>query len=105
SIAAGAPVFDIVRLLGTLVVDPASPLWWPIGVAMHAAIGAVWAIFYAHVFWAAFDWKPVLQGLAFSAVPALASGLVMVQRIAEMHPLVLSGQLPEPGLFAWRLGW
>ena len=44
---AGVPVFDMVRLLGTLVASPAEPLgWWPAGLALHCVAGAVWAIFY-----------------------------------------------------------
>ena len=44
--AAGLPLFDIVRGLGTLVF-PDGPLlaWWSVGMAAHAMVGALWAIF------------------------------------------------------------
>jgi hypothetical protein len=102
----GLPLGDLVRLLGTMAV-PHSPawVWWPAGLALHAMVGAIWAIFYAYFFWSTFEWSPPLQGAAFSLLPILLAGLVMVPQLGWMHPLVLSGTLPHPGLFALGHGW
>jgi hypothetical protein len=105
-IVAGVPLFDLVHLLGTMVVgqQPAW-LWWPAGLALHLGVGAVWAIFYAYFFWSTFEWKPAFQGLAFSSIPILLAGLVMLPQLGSMNALVLQGQLPRPGPFAIGDGW
>jgi hypothetical protein len=102
----GAPLGDLVRFLGTMVGGDSTPLvWWPAGLALHASVGAVWAIFYAYFFWSTFDWSPPLQGLAFSSIPIMLAGLVMLPQLASMHPLVLRGEIPRPGLFSFGIGW
>jgi hypothetical protein len=102
----GLPLGDLVRFLGTMVV-PHSPawMWWPIGLALHATVGAIWAIFYAYFFWSTFEWPPPVQGVAFSLLPILLAGFVMMPQLGWMHPLVLNGELPRPGLFALGQGW
>jgi hypothetical protein len=105
-IALGLPFGDLVRLLGTMAA-PHSPawIWWPTGLALHATVGAIWAIFYAYFFWSTFEWPPPVQGLVFSLLPILLAGLVMMPQLGWMHPLVLRGTLPHPGLFALGHGW
>ena len=103
---AGVPLGDLVHLLGTMLVGQASAgLWWSAGMALHASVGAVWAIFYAYFFWSTFEWRPPLQGLVFSFIPILLAGLVMLPQLGWMHPLVLRGELPRPGLFDIGEGW
>jgi hypothetical protein len=80
-------------------------VWWPVGMAMHATVGAIWAIFYAYFFWSTFDLRPVVQGLLFSLGPAVLAGLIMVPQMNFMHTLILEGTLPPTGLFAVKLGW
>ena len=105
-ISLGLPLFDLVYVLGTMVLGDATPwLWWPVGLAMHAAVGSIWAIFYAYFFWSTYGWPPAAQGLIFSLGPAVLAGLVMVPQMSLMHPLVLEGKLPGAGLFGVRLGW
>jgi hypothetical protein len=105
-LAAGLPVFDLVRMLGTLVLgEEAGWPWWPVGLALHALVGATWAIFYAYFFWSSWQAAPPLQGLVFSLGPALLAGLVMVPQLGLMHEGILRGALPAPGRFALRLGW
>jgi beta-glucosidase/6-phospho-beta-glucosidase/beta-galactosidase len=82
----GIPTFDIVRELGTLAAPQSDPaIWWPAGVAAHAAVGAAWAIFYAYFFWARFDWAPPLQGLAFAVLPAVLAAFVVDPQLQLMH--------------------
>jgi beta-glucosidase/6-phospho-beta-glucosidase/beta-galactosidase len=82
----GLPVFDLVRQLGTLPFPHGSAAeWWPSGIVAHAAVGAGWALFYAYFFWARFNWRPALQGLAFAVVPAVPAVLVMVPQLHLMH--------------------
>ena len=102
----GLPLFDLVFILGTMIAADARPqLWWPVGIAMHATVGAIWAIFYAYFFWSTFDWRPVAQGLLFSLGPALLAGLIMAPQMSLMHPLILQGRLLPTGLFGVNLGW
>jgi beta-glucosidase/6-phospho-beta-glucosidase/beta-galactosidase len=82
----GAPVFDLVRDLGTLPFPHGSAfLWWPAGTAAHLAVGIAWALFYAYFFWARFRWPPALQGLAFAIMPALLATFVVIPQLEQMH--------------------
>ncbi|HEY8224286.1 MAG TPA: hypothetical protein VIG25_03340, partial [Pyrinomonadaceae bacterium] len=102
----GLPLFDLVFTLGTMILGDVRPwLWWPVGMAVHATVGAIWAIFYAYFFWSTYDLRPIAQGLLFSPGPAILAGLIMVPQMGFMHPLILDGRLPAPGLFAMKLGW
>jgi len=103
---AGVPLSDLVHLLGTMLVGQTSAwVWWSAGMALHASVGAVWAIFYAYFFWSTFEWRPPLQGLVFSFIPILLAGLVMLPQLGWMHPLVLRGEMPRPGIFDIGEGW
>lgn len=105
-ISIGIPILDIVYVLGTMVLGRvAAWQWWPVGMGLHIMVGVIWAIFYAYFFWSAFDWRPAVQGLAFSLGPAVLAGLVMVPQMGWMHPLVLQGEMPHPGIFGLNLGW
>jgi hypothetical protein len=102
----GFPLFDLVFMLGTMALGRVPPWeWWPVGVAIHASVGAIWAIFYAYFFWSTYDWPPIMQGLLFSLGPAALAGLIMVPQMSFMHPLILEGRLPRAGVFALELGW
>ena len=82
----GLPSFDLVRELGTLAFPSGGAAeWWPAGMAAHATVGAAWALFYAYFFWARFRWPPVLQGLAFAALPAALAALVVYPQLQLMH--------------------
>jgi beta-glucosidase/6-phospho-beta-glucosidase/beta-galactosidase len=102
---AGLPFFDIVKLYGTLIANPAHPfLWWVTGLAVHAVAGAIWAIFYAYFFWSVLARPPAQQGLAFSIAPALITILILRPQLELMH----AGS-PAPadyaGLFGLSGGW
>ena len=102
----GVPLFDLVYVLGTMIVRRSEAWqWWLIGMSLHAAVGAIWAIFYGYFFWSEFNWSPTMQGLVFSLGPTLLAGLIMVPQMGFMHELVLHGQLPYPGVFGYRFGW
>ena len=94
-VAAGVNAFDVTHALGSLFTTHA---WWPVGMALHAFIGVIWAIFYAYFFWAELDLSPWLQGLVFAIVPAILAGIVMVPELGAMHEA-------SYGAFAWRYGW
>jgi hypothetical protein len=102
----GLPLGDLVRLLGTVTVPhSAAWIWGPIGLALHATVGAIWAIFYAYFFWSTFEWRPTTQGVVFSLIPIALAGLVMLPQLGWMHPLMLRGEIPHPGLFGLGFGW
>jgi hypothetical protein len=105
-IFAGVPLGDLVHLLGTMLVGNAPAwLWWSAGLALHAGVGAIWAIFYAYFFWSTFDAPPAVQGMLFSCIPIMLAGFVMLPQLGWMNPLVLRGELPRPGLFDIGEGW
>jgi hypothetical protein len=100
------PLFDLVRVLGTMMLGQASVWqWWPTGMLLHTAVGAIWAVFYAYFFWSTFNWRPVWQGVAFSLGPAILAGFIMVPQMSLMHPLVLRGEMPGFGPFGINTGW
>jgi hypothetical protein len=98
----GVPMFDLVRVLGTMVFGRESSAleWWPVGMAMHMMVGAIWAIFYAYFFWSFFNLSPILQGMLFALLPALLAGLIMVPQM----DLMLDGQVARFGVFAIGIG-
>lgn len=106
-IAAGLPMFDLVRTLGTMLLGDAASAWqwWTVGMFMHAVVGAIWAVFYAYFFWSLFECPPVLQGLIFSLLPAVLAGLIMVPQMDLMNERILSGRSAPNGFFALGLGW
>ena len=103
----GVPLFDLVYVLGMMIFERRTEFWkwWTVGMALHALVGAIWAIFYAYFFWSMFDYPPVLQGIVFSLLPALLAGLVMIPQMDFMHPLVLEGAMPKQSFFAVGIGW
>ena len=100
-ILAGVPLFDLVYILGTMVTGRTRPWqWWPIGMALHATVGAIWSIFYAYFFWSTFDLSPPMQGLIFSLGPTILAGLIMVPQM----DLMLNGASPPFRVFAIGIG-
>jgi hypothetical protein len=98
----GLPMFDLVSVLGTMLLGQGAQVWewWPIGMAMHSMVGAIWAIFYAYFFWSFFDLNPVAQGILFSLIPAVLAGLIMIPQMDFM----LDGQHPPFRTFAIGIG-
>jgi len=82
----GAPVEDMASSLGGLLL-PTGPAWaaWPSGLLLHLGIGILWAIFYAYFFWSLTVWRPVVQGLVFSLLPALLAELIVYPQLQLMH--------------------
>ena len=100
-ILAGIPMFDLVRVLGTMVTGPTYEFWtwWPVGMAMHALVGIIWGIFFAYFFWSFYDLPPTLQGVMFSLIPTLLAGFIMVPQMDYM----VTGQ-PHLRIFAIGIG-
>ena len=98
----GIPIFDIVKSLGMIMLGSGSSgwEWWPAGMLMHCIVGIIWAIFYVYFFWSTFDYRPAVQGLLFSLLPALLAGLVMVPQLRLMQPDIFAQTKP----FAVELG-
>lgn len=101
----GLPFYDLVKLLGTLVVPRADVwLWWPVGMAMLAITGALWAIFYAYFFWSVLARPPWRQGLVFAIGPALLTILILRPQLELMHGHA-SPATGYAGLFGLSGGW
>jgi hypothetical protein len=103
----GLPLFDLVRVLGMMILGGGVSFWqwWLVGLTLHCIVGAIWAIFYAYFFWSIYDLRPALQGMIFSLLPTLLAGLIMIPQMDFMHPLVLSGTAPKHRFFALGIGW
>jgi hypothetical protein len=103
-ILTGIPLFDLVRVLGLLAGIRESHfwLWWPVGMAMHALVGSIWAVFYAYFFWSILNVHHTFQGVAFSLLPAALAGLIMVP---QMDLMLERGAASQFRLFALALGW
>jgi beta-glucosidase/6-phospho-beta-glucosidase/beta-galactosidase len=96
----GVPFFDIVGLLGTVVLPHASgPAPWAVGMLLHLLVGAIWGIFYAYFFWSVLPVRPMLQGTCFAFVPMPLAVFVMHPQLDLMNPLVQAGLVPSAGLF------
>jgi hypothetical protein len=95
-------MFDLVRILGMMLAGAHARVWewWPLGIAMHTMVGAVWAIFYAYFFWSFFNLNPIVQGVLFSLLPAVLAGLIMIPQM----DLMLNGQHPPLKVFAIGIG-
>jgi beta-glucosidase/6-phospho-beta-glucosidase/beta-galactosidase len=101
----GLPLFDIVRILGTLAApDGPAWAWWTAGMALHALVGVLWAIFYAYFFWSFLKLKPALQGLVFVLLPAALALTVMYPQFQLMHRRAEVAELDLPAVFG-ALGW
>ncbi len=102
----GLPLFDIVQGLGTLAFPDGPVLaWWTAGMATHALVGALWAIFYAYFFWSWLDWRPMLQGLTFSLLPATLAFLLAFPQLDLMHQSSEIVRVDPVGFFSgltWR---
>jgi beta-glucosidase/6-phospho-beta-glucosidase/beta-galactosidase len=82
----GLPLFDIVKEVGTLAFAPDEPLrWGAVGLVAHGLVGICWALVYAYLFWSRVNWHPALQGLAFSAIPALLALFIVNPQLQLMH--------------------
>ena len=101
----GVPLFDIVRILGTLAGSEESTLaWWAIGMTAHMLVGICWAVFYAYFMWARLDWPPALQGLLFAVLPAVLAIFLVSPQFRLMHlqadEVRLTSELLLPSLSA-----
>lgn len=99
----GVPSLDIIYILGTLVTERPWA-WWLAGTVLHTGVGALWAVFYAYFVWSELRLPPLVQGMVFSVGPAVLAGLIMLPQLALMHPLILDGRIPAPGIFGRNYG-
>lgn len=98
----GVPMFDIVKILGSMAAGEGAEFWkwWPIGMTMHAMLGAIWGVFYAYFFWSFYDLPPVFQGIAFSVIPMVLAGLIMIPQMDYM----IGRHTPHLHAFAYGIG-
>ncbi|MGN6155454.1 MAG: family 1 glycosylhydrolase [Sphingomicrobium sp.] len=95
---AGFPSVDLAADLGSVLVPMDHGVGWAGGLAAHLAVGVAWAVFYAYFAWGRLKWPPVLQGLAFSAVPALLAILFVYPQLKLMQA---SGDVASLRLSDW----
>lgn len=101
----GLPLVDLVKVLGTLVAPGQAPwFWWPAGLAMHVAVGAIGAVFYGYFFYSLTSWRPVVQGMVFGLIAAVPVTIAVYPLLLVMHE---SGDVAHMNLmgFGHMLGW
>ena len=82
---AGLPAVDLVSELKSFIFPDSPVLGIAAAWAVHLSVGISWAVFYAYLFWARLRWPPALQGLAFSALPALLAIFVVYPQLKLMQ--------------------
>ena len=82
---AGIRSVDLARELGSVLVPMDHGVGWAGGLVAHVGVGIAWALFYAYFVWGRLKWPPVLQGLAFSAVPAILAILFVYPQLKLMQ--------------------
>jgi len=84
-VLAGLPVFDLVEELGAVVLHHPRLIGWAAGLAAHAFVGIMWALFYAYFFWSRLKLPPPLQGLVFAVIPALLALFIVHPQLTLMQ--------------------
>jgi len=89
-------------MLGSMVTSTPDFGSWGLGFLIHLIAGALFGIVYGFVMESLgrTGWS---VGVGIAAVHSVLSGLAL-PLIGAMHPLVRTGRMPAPGLFASALG-
>ena len=107
-LASGMTSMNLLRTLGTMAVPKASnPVIYGIGLMMHLMMGAGFGLVHAgllHAVDPASEGAAAAYGALFGGVHGVIVALTMPVILTMMHPLVRSGDLPEPGVALTRLG-
>jgi hypothetical protein len=82
---AGVHAVDLAAELGSVLVPVDHGTGWSGGLVAHIGVGILWAFFYAYFAWGRLKWPPALQGLAFSAVPAILALLFVYPQLKLMQ--------------------
>jgi hypothetical protein len=88
--------------LGSFLTQELTTATWWLGLVIHMITGGVLAQFYA----AGFEFlarSNAWIGAAFSLIHTLIAGLFMAM-LGSMHPLMINGQILEPGPFTINYG-
>ena len=98
----GQMKMNLFLLLGTMMGGRPGPMTYVMGAMIHAGMSIAFGVVHGAVF-AAFDLESdlVVWGLALGAVHWMVVG-IMFGGMKMMHPLVRSGELAEPGMFALK---
>ena len=82
---AGLAAVDLAVQLGSVLVPLDHGVGRAGGLLAHAAVGIAWALFYAYFFWGRLKWPQLLQGLAFSMIPAFLAVLFVYPQLHLMQ--------------------
>jgi hypothetical protein len=98
----GVTSLNLEILLGSMVTSTSDIGSWGLGFLIHLIAGALFGIVYGLIM-ESLGRTGWVVGVGIAAVHAVLSGLAL-PLIGAAHPLVRSGQIPAPGLFASALG-
>lgn len=98
----GITTMNLELMLGTMVTSQVGMGSWGLGLLIHLVLGALFGLLYGAVMEALgkSGWE---VGLGIATVHVVVTGLAL-PLIGAAHPLVRSGQLAPPGVFASGLG-
>ncbi len=82
---AGVTSVDLVSELGAILIPRIHGIGLAGGLLVHCAVGIAWALFYAYFFWGRLRLPPALQGLSFSAIPAVLAILFVYPQMKLMQ--------------------
>ena len=98
----GITSMNLETMLGSMATSTADFGSWGLGFLIHLIAGGIFGILYGFVMenLGRTGWS---VGVGIAVVHSVLSGL-MLPLIGAMHPLVRTGRMPAPGLFASALG-
>jgi len=98
----GLTTMNLETMLGSMVTSTPDFGSWGLGFLIHLIAGALFGIVYGFVLerLGRTGWS---VGVSIAVVHSVLSGLAL-PLIGAMHPLVRTGRMPSPGLFASSLG-
>jgi len=102
AMAPGQMKMNLFAMLGTMMGGKPGPMTYVMGAMIHAGMSIAFGVVHGALF-AAFDLEGdlVAWGLAFGAVHWFVVGM-MFGGMKMMHPLIRSGEMADPGMFALK---
>lgn len=98
------PPMDIGTMLGTMFLpqDKAAAFW--IGLGVHFMNGTIFALAYAAILLALRTQSTAGTGVGLGLATWLGGAMLLLVPILEIHPLVQSGEMKNPGYFMLDMG-
>ncbi|MGH2403724.1 MAG: DUF6789 family protein [bacterium] len=100
----GLPPMDIGTMLGTMFLPHDEATALGVGLGLHFVNGIIFVLAYAGVLLALRVQSTAWRGAVLGVILWLAGAMLLLDPIMEMHPLVQSGEMTNPGYFMLNMG-